>query len=89
MEKFYSNTQHCMIQQISINKAKSLFDRGVTIFIQSSNMPFDGMWFSALDINFEHGVEFEALINSFRVYNCNDERGNYIHFYVKANDNIN
>ena len=84
MEKFYSNTLHSMVQQINVVKARKLFNEGETVFLQSSYMLFGNMWASAYDINLKCGRTFDEMINSFRVYNCDNVRGNRIHFYIKA-----
>ena len=84
MEKFYSNTLHSKIQQINVVKAKRLYNEGETVFLQSSNMRFENMWASAYDINLKCGRTFDEMINSFSVYNCDNERGNRIHFYIKV-----
>ena len=84
MEKFYSNTLHSMIQQINVVKARKLFNEGETVFLQSSNMLFENVWAPAYDINLKCGRTFHEIINSFREYNCDNVRGNRIHFYIKA-----
>ena len=84
MEKIYSNTLHSMIQQINVVKARKLFNEGETVFLQSSKMLFENVWASACDINLKCGRTFDEMINSFRVYNCDNVRGNRIHFYIKV-----
>ena len=84
MEKFYSNTLHSMIQQINVVKARKLFNEGETVFLQSSNMRFENVWAPAYDINLKSGSTFDEMINSFRMYNCDNVRGNRIHFYIKV-----
>ena len=84
MEKFYSNKLHSMIQQINVVKARKLFNEGETVFLQSSNMCFENVWAPARDINLKSGSTFDDIIYSFRVYNCDNVRGNRIHFYIKA-----
>jgi len=84
MEKFYSNTLHSSVQQINVVKARKMFNEGETVFLQSSNMSFENMWASAIDINLKCGRTFDEIINSFMVYNCDNVRGNRIHFYIKV-----
>ena len=84
MEKFYSNTLQSMIQQINVVKARKLFNEGETVFLQSSKMLFENVSAPACDINLKCGRTFDEMINSFRVYNCDNVRGNRIHFYIKA-----
>ena len=84
MEKFYSNTLQSMIQQINVVKARKLYNEGETVFLQSSNMRFENMWAPACNINLKFGCTFDEMINYFRVYNCDNVRGNRIHFYIKV-----
>ena len=88
MEKFYSNTLKCMVQQISKPKAKKLFENGEKIYFVSSKMRFDNPWTYPLEIEKKadssiHG-DFENICNHFVYYNCDNFRGKYIRFFVKC-----
>jgi len=83
METFFSNRLLSTMQQVNAVKAKRLFNNGVTVFLQSSNMKFENVWSSAYDINIKCGCSFEQLINSFSTYNCDKERGKRIHYYIQ------
>lgn len=88
MEKFYSHDLKCMIKQISKQKAKKLYDNGEMVFFQSSKMSFDGVWQSPMraqkDIPAFSEYSFETICNHYMYYNCDSERGKYIHFYVRC-----
>ena len=90
MEKFYSHDLECMVQQINKTAAKKRFENGETIFLQSSKMLFDNVWQSAFPINIgevKHlGETLETICNSYLYYNCDKERGKYIHFFVRVED---
>jgi len=91
MEKFYSHAFKCMIQQINKTAAKKYFEAGKAIFLQSSNMEFDNFWQSPCEVTKERIVSyydssFEAFCNEYRYYNCDSERGKYIHFFIREND---
>ena len=89
MEKFYSLSYNCMIQQISKRTAKRLFEDGKEIFIQSSNMTFENVWQSAAGIEkayLSYGETFETVCNSYLYYNCDNYRGKYIHFFIREKD---
>ena len=91
MEKFYSGTFKCTIQQINKKAAKKYFEAGKAIFLQSSNMRFDNFWQSPCEVTKERIVSyydssFEAFCNEFKYYNCDSERGSYIHFFIREND---
>lgn len=85
METFYSNTLKCKVVQINKTKARRLYNERKTIFLQSSNMRFDNVWQSAFALNKKdknYGETFDKICNSYTYYNCDNERGKYIHFYV-------
>jgi len=91
MEKFYSHTFKCMIQQINKKAAKKYFEAGKEIFLQSSNMIFDNFWQSPCSLTKEridhfYNASFESFCNEYTYYNCDNERGKYIRFYIREND---
>lgn len=89
MERFYSRDLQCEVQQIQVRTARNLFNDGCTIYLQSSNMAFDNFWQKPIDINrsrLGYKETFETICNNFRYYNCSNEQGNYIHYYVKVTD---
>ena len=89
MEKFFSRSLNCMIQQISKRTAKKFFEDGKEIFIQSSNMTFENVWQSAAGIeksSLMYGESFETICNSYLYYNCDNYRGKYIHFFIREKD---
>lgn len=87
MERFYSHDLKCMIQQIQKRTAKKLFEAGKEIFLHSSNMRFDNMWQHPMPAQKNGysfvGYSFEQICDSYECYNCDNERGRYIHFFVK------
>ena len=89
MEKFFDNKLNCTMVQINKTSAKKFFEAEKEIFLQSSNMPFNSFWQSAYRIQKDkYSVDstFDRIINEFTYYNCDSERGKYIHFYIREND---
>lgn len=91
MEKFYSHTFKCMIQQINKKAAKKYFEAGKEIFLQSSNMIFDNFWQSPCSLTKEridhfYNASFESFCNEYTYYNCDSERGKYIRFFIRENE---
>jgi len=87
METFYSTHLKCCVRQIQKRTARKLFYEGETIYLQSSNLHFDNIWQFACDINksrASYGETFDTICNAWVYYNCDNERGKYIHFYVKC-----
>jgi len=85
MEKFYSNITNGMIQQVNKTKARNLYNQGKTIYFQSSNLKFNCVWQSPMAASKDgysfQGYTFDQVCNNYEVYNCDKERGKYIHFY--------
>lgn len=79
--------EHITIQQISKAQARKLFDSNQTIYLQSSNMQPFGVWQSCLVCSSQDYVDsdFDYLCASYSWYNCDSERGKYIHFYKRIN----
>lgn len=86
-EVFYSHNLKCSVRQISKRKARKLWDEGREIYFHSSNMMFDCIWqhpMPACKDGYSFvGYTFEQVCNSYEVYNCDNERGRYIHFFIK------
>lgn len=86
MESFYSNWRHCTIKQVNKNTAKKFYESGKVVFFQSSNMQFNSVWQHACPIEKKYKSlyeTFETICNDFAYYNCDNERGKYIKFYVE------
>ena len=85
MEIIYSRTLECKVRRIQKRTAKKLFEKGREIFMLASKIAFDNPWITPYPAEKErsHTSDFERLCDSFLVYNCDAERGRYIHFFVK------
>ena len=98
------------LKQINKTKARNLFAKGETIYLQSSNMMPFNPWQSVCPVQLDksrlksakehyewcvkYGMmfpvhtpdangQFEEVIGNFSYYNLDNERGRYIHFYIK------
>lgn len=71
------------IERVNKQKAKRLFNEGKTIYLQSCNMYPFGVWQSLCPIDSEKG-DFDQICNEYGYYNLDNERGKYIHFYIKT-----
>lgn len=84
-EVFWSNDLKCQVKQISKRTARKLWDEGREIYFHSSNMRFDNMWQPPMPACKDvAGHTFDQVCSSYETYNCDNERGKYIHFFVKA-----
>ena len=87
-EVFYSHDLKCRVKQISKRTARKLWDEGREIYLHSSNMRFDNMWQHLMPAGKDYysfvGYTFDQVCSSYETFNCDNERGRYIHFFVKA-----
>lgn len=87
MNTFFSAKIGKRVRQIRKDVARKLFNAGKDIYFQSSNMPFGSMWQSPMKAQKNGwsfaGYSFDQICDSFEVYNCDSERGKYIHFFVE------
>lgn len=90
METFYSRDLKTTICQIQRRTAAKLFAAGKEIFLHSSNMRFDNMLQHPMACTKDGfsfaGYTFDQICNLYENYNCDNERGRYIHFFVKEQD---
>lgn len=88
MEKFYSNTLRCTVKQINKTSARKRFENGETIYFTPSKMLFDNPWQYPVNVQKKDrwfkDYSFDTICNYFENYNCDAERGKYIHFFVKC-----
>lgn len=89
-ESFYSNHLKCVVERIDKRTARKLYNAGKTIYLQGCTMRFDNMWQSACPISKDReqweGQNFDSTVNEYTYYNCDSERGRYVHFYVREKD---
>lgn len=72
------------LKQVSKPSAKKLFNEGKSIFIQTSKFHPLGVCSQALQMDNKEST-FEEIVNSFKYYNCSNEAGKYVTFYLRVN----
>ena len=78
-------------RQIDKRLARKCFDAGKQILFLSSNLRFDNLWQYPCPIRKEDSYgkrDFDYIVNDYTYYNCDAERGRYIHYYIKLDDYI-
>lgn len=85
---FYSHNLKCEVKQINVRTAKKLFENGKELYLIPSNMTFDSVWYHPMSVKKEtaHTENFDHIINEFTYYNCDNERGKYIQYFVRVSD---
>ena len=78
----------------SITTAKKLFEAGAKIRIVPNKINPNNIWGLCADIkkldsasiqtmdDVRYCNDFNFIIDNFKHYNCNNETGNYLHFYL-------
>lgn len=76
------------MKQINVKTAHRLFESGKEVFLQSSNMRFESVWCNAMPLKKETAFtdDWEYIVADFAYYNCDNERGKYIHYFVRLSD---
>lgn len=75
------------VKQVNKSTAEKLFNQGETLFLLPCNMRVNNMWQSPCPMNKEQsswGDTFKSMVNSFRYYNCDKERGLYPIFFAEV-----
>lgn len=89
MERFFSHDLKCNVQQIQKRTARKLYNDGVTIYLHPSKMRFDNAWQSPMPANKNQNTSnwtFDLLCADYKYYNCDNERGKTVHFFVDVNE---
>lgn len=76
-----------MLKQIQKRTAKKLYEQGKNVFfIPCKLSPYNKVWNLGIwqnkNLNGQY-KDFETLYNSYCYYNCTNETGTYIHFYIE------
>ena len=77
-----------LCKQINVKTAKKLYDKGVKIWLHPCNLTLNNVWqvpyhFQKSETNTEC---FDSLVNSFRYYNCDSQRGKRIIFFAECDN---
>lgn len=73
-------------RQINVKSARKLYDLGVKIGLHHCNLTLNNVWqvpyhYQKSETNTEC---FDSLVNSFKYYNCDRQRGKRIIFFAKC-----
>lgn len=69
-------------KKITKQAARKLFNKGANIYILASKMNPNNVWMPPFMINNSNESELDKILNSYSYYNCNQETGNGINFYI-------
>lgn len=71
------------VVRINRKKAKTLYNRGISICLAPCLMNLHSMWYHPIWINNDSDIDFDDHVYSFEYCNCNNELGKYAAFYIK------
>ena len=78
-----------MMIKVNKTKARKLYDAGVALFLIPCKVSLDNIWGIGGFFDKSCGKTFDALVNEFEYYNCNNnEMGKYCSFYFKQVPNL-
>ncbi len=80
------------VKQVTAPMAKKAYENGEPIWMHPCMMRVNNMWQRPFptskkhveDNAFTNGSTFENIVNDFRYYNCDNERGKYPIFFVEV-----
>ena len=78
--------------QVTIKEAEKAYNEGKNVWLHSCNMSLTNHWQHPYRINkkeiednaFTCCSTFRQLVNDFKYYNCDNERGKYSIFFIEA-----
>lgn len=78
-----------MFKRITKSKARKLFDDGYNIYLLPNKMRVDNSWMHPAEINYCFELSFDGAINAYKYYNCNNECGNVVAYYIYEREGFN
>lgn len=73
------------VERVDKRVARRLYNLGSKIYLLPCNCRLGSYWFgSGCPIDILGHRSFEAQVNEFEYYNCDNERGRYASYYIKA-----
>ena len=71
------------MRKITKRTARKLYNNGMVVYtIPCKLNPYNTLWNFLFKIN----GDFDNYVNACEWYNCNNETGNYLHYYVKEGE---
>lgn len=76
------------VVMVRVNKyvARKVFNFGKKVYLIQDMMRLSNAWESPCPISKESERTFDALVNEYRYYNCDNERGRGVKYFVAESD---
>lgn len=84
----FNNYNDGTFKKVTKNTALKAFNAGLDIYMLPCKANPKSYWINPAKFNkkmvFDAGRTIESVINEYTFYNCNNQLGNYITYYVNA-----
>lgn len=73
------------VKKIKKDAARKYFNKGINIYMIPNRVKFDinGKWIQPFKFNNKLEIDFDKCVNNYAYYNCNNELGNTVAFYIE------
>ncbi len=73
------------VKQINIAQARKEWLKGTKIFMNPCNLTLVNPWTQPFSFTREPKIDldFEILIDEVKIYNCDNERGRYLNYFIQ------
>lgn len=68
--------------RVNKTKARIKYNEGKTIYLIQDMMRLDNVWQSPCPVDNKGEREFDDIVNEFRYYNCDSERGHGVKYFI-------
>lgn len=72
-----------MWTKITKTMARKLFENFETVYLLPNKINPNNVWVRPFAINYDSELSFDGAVNHYKWYNCNNECGNIVAYYVK------
>lgn len=73
--------------RVNKTKARIKYNEGKTIYLIQDKMLFDNVWQSPCPVDNKGEQKFDTIVNEFRYYNCDSERGYGVKYFITDTEN--
>ena len=70
------------VTRVTKTAARKVFDNGGRVLVTTSNMNIQSPWCPVIVLNGD-GSDFETIVNATHYYNCSNEAGKYLKYYIE------
>ena len=72
--------------RVNKTKARQKYNEGKTIYLIQDMMRLDNAWQHPCPIDNKGGKDFDAVVDEFKYYKCDSERGREAKYFIDATE---